>query len=176
MKYCSFNLVISFPCHKISIYFSMTDAHFWKILNTWFLFCYSACATRLISSPKLQRVEIFTPPFVNIANTSKCIINGNALSVIMWRVFIIPFEWGRAYSQRLRWRAPRACSCTPSCVCGTVFKSSLCCIAYYVFRAQFSSYWKCSTPALSRPGVARQAFKNWGKEHVVGAWFEWLAW
>lgn len=145
----------------------------WKILNTWFLFCCSACAAGLISSSKLQKVEIFTPPFVNIASTSKCIINANELSIIMWRVFIIPFDWGRAYSQRLRWRAPRASSCTPSCFCGTVFKNSLCCIAYYVFRAQFSSNWKCSTSALSRPGVARQAFK---KEHLVGAWFEWLAW
>lgn len=74
------------------------------------------------------------------------------------------------------WRVSHACSCALSCVCGIAFKSSLHYVIYYMFKAQFNSKWKCSAAVLSRPGVARQALKIQGKEHVVSALFEWLAW
>lgn len=48
----------------------------------------------------------------------------------------------------------------PLCACALVFESSLHYVAYYMFKAQFNSKWKCSAFRVSRLGMARQALQK----------------
>lgn len=101
-----------------------------------------------------------------MTKVSKCIVNGNALRIICEELpfRLLPVDWWRAFSQRCRFRLPCTCMCPLWCISDLVFKSSLHYIAYYMFKAQFSSNWKCSAIALSRPELQGRHSKNKGKK------------